>query len=181
MSPWVAGLLAVGLGGGLLFGGLFVACDRSTVEPATWAKSVCSALAPWRTKVADLTAAAQREIGQAGTPAQTKQTLTTLLGGAADASEQARSKVSAAGIPDVDGGDGVADQFVTALTRARDAYGHARTTVAGLDTGQAKPFYDAVDEAFTRLNDEYAGSALDISEVGPEELRRSFDEVPECR
>jgi hypothetical protein len=181
MSPWVAALLATALACGMVTGGIFLACDRATVAPRTWAKSVCTALAPWHTTVANLTEAAQQEIGKTGTPVQTKQTLTRLLGGAADASERARARIADAGVPNVDGGAVVATQFVTALTRARDAYGHARSSITGLDPGQAKPFYDAVADAFARLNDEYAASALDISSVGPSELRRSFDEVPECR
>lgn len=180
MSPRTAGLLATGIAGGLLATGLYVAFDPSSVAPKVWAKSVCSALNPWRIRVADLTTTAQRELGGTGTPWQTKQALTTLLGGAEAASGQARAKVINAGIPAVDGGKAAATQFVTALTRARDAYGHARSAIAALETARAQPFYDGVADAFATLNTEYAASSLDIGSIASPSLRRSFDEVPEC-
>ncbi|MBT8228086.1 MAG: hypothetical protein HKP61_19220 [Dactylosporangium sp.] len=155
--------------------------DKPTVPPKTWAKAVCTALTPWRTRVADLTAAAQQEITGTGTPAETKRTLTTLLAGAEEASERARTRVADAGVPDVDQGAAVARQFATALTSARDAYGHAKTAVGQLPTVEAATFYDGVSAAFVTLNEEYGASELDISAVGPEPLRRSFDEVPECQ
>ena len=181
MSRRTGWLLAAGTASALLASGFFVACADRAVAPKTWATSVCSALTPWRTRVADLTSTAQQEIGKTGTPAQTKQTLTTLLSGAEQASERARKRIVAAGVPDVEDGKGIAQRFTTALTRARDAYGHAKTTVSGLSTGQNKAFYDAVAAAFVKLNEEYGASALDVRTVGPQQLRRSFDEVPECR
>lgn len=166
---------------GLIVGGLLAGCGGSAVKPAAWAKSVCTALTPWRTQVAGLTQQAQREIDQTRTPVQTKQSLMTLLSGAERASDLARRRILAAGVPDVDGGKKAADTFVTALTRARDAYGHTRTTIAGLDPSEAKPFYDAVERAFSQLGTEYSGSVLNISKVGPAPLHKAFDEVPECR
>ncbi len=166
---------------GLLTAGLLGGCGESAVAPTTWAKSVCSALTPWHTKVASLTAQAQQEIDQTGTPVQTKQSLTALLAGAEEASEHARRRIEDAGVPDVAGGPAVADRFLTALARARDAYGHTRKAVAALDPSSEKPFYDAVEQAFIRLKDEYSASALDIETVGPQALHQAFDEVPECR
>lgn len=161
--------------------GLLAGCGTSDVAPRTWAKSVCSALTPWRTRVADLTGQAQQEINKSATPIQTRQSLVTLLAGAEQASDQARQRVVDAGVPDVDGGDKAADRFVTALTRARDAYGRTKTTISGLDASQDKRFYDAVEQAFGKLNKEYSASALDIDTVGPAPLHKAFDEVPECR
>lgn len=156
-------------------------CGAAAVPPDDWAKSVCSALTPWRAAVASLTERAQREITETSTPAQTKQSLTTLLTGAEAASERARKRVVAAGVPDVPEGSDAAAKFVTALSRARDAYGKTKTTVTGLDAGEAKPFYDAIEAAFAKLKEEYAASALDIDTVGPARLTRAFDEVAECR
>jgi hypothetical protein len=183
MSPRTAGLLAAGIAAGTLLGaGLYVTFDRSeAIAPQAWVKSVCAALSPWRAKVATLTATAQQEMSRAGTPDNAKRTLMTLFGGAEQASDEAKVKVSRAGVPKVQDGSNTARRFVTALTRARDAYGRARTTVSGLETGQSQPFYDGVAGAFTRLNQEYSASTLDISSVEPSSLRKSFDEVPECR
>lgn len=151
------------------------------VAPAVWARSVCTALVPWKATVAELTATAQTEITKTGTPLQTRQTIVTLLAGAESASEQARARVVEAGVPDVDEGESAALQFVSALARARDAYGHAKIRIERLSTGEAKAFYDGVAGAFVTLNEEHRASSLDITTVGPLELRQSFSEVPECQ
>lgn len=176
----VVGLVAAGLACAVVSVWLFV-FRQETVPASTWARSVCSALTPWKTKVAELTATAREEMGKTGSPAQTQTTLTTLLSGAEDASDQARSQIVSAGIPDVDEGSATSQRFVSALTHARDAYGHARTTIAGLPVVEETAFYDGVADAFVTLNEEYEASTLDISTVGPAELRNSFDEVSECQ
>jgi hypothetical protein len=152
----------------------------SGVKPATWAKSVCTALAPWRAKLDSLTADTQTQLTSATTPAQAKDKLVGLLDGAEQASETARDRVAGAGTPDVDGGDRIASRFEASLTSARDAYGHAKTTVAALDTGDEKAFYAAVQAAFEKLQTEYAASALDTDKIASGPLRKAFNEVPEC-
>jgi hypothetical protein len=136
---------------------------------------------PWQSAVALLTQQAQQEIDQAKTPEQTKQSLTTLLAGAEAASERARQAVSQAGVPDVEDGGKVADTYLAALTKARDAYGHGKTAISKLDAGTAEPFYEAVEREFERLKAEHAGSALDVDSIGPTTLTRAFDEVSECQ
>jgi hypothetical protein len=151
------------------------------LAPATWAASVCAALAPWRTEIGSLTERAQRQMAGATTAAQAKENLVRLLDGARAASETARSRVDEAGVPDVDGGAEVAREFAASLMAARDAYGKARDAVGGLSTTDADAFYEAVENAMKTLNEEYARSALDTTKLRSAELRRAFDEVPECR
>jgi hypothetical protein len=146
-----------------------------------WAASVCTALAPWRNEISSLTDRAQRQMAGATTPGQAKENLVRLLGGAEAASEAARSRVSAAGVPDVDGGEQIAGQFVAALTAARDAYGNAKRAVQKLATTDDKAFYDGVAAAMATLTDEYARSSLDTTRLRSAELQQAFDEVPECR
>jgi hypothetical protein len=114
------------------------------------------------------------------TPAQAKENLVRLFAGAEAASETARSLVEGAGVPDATNGDRVARGFVDALTAVRDAYGRAGTAIEELDTARPKEFYDGVSAVLATLNDEYARSALDTSTLDSPELRRAFDEVPEC-
>jgi hypothetical protein len=152
----------------------------SGVAPATWAKSVCTALSPWRTRLTALTDSTQAQLTSATTPAQAKQNLVGLLSGAETASETARRQVVDAGTPDVERGDEIAARFVASLRTARDAYAHARGTVAGLDAANAPAFYSAVASAFEKLQHEYAASALDTDKLSSAPLRKAFNEVPEC-
>jgi hypothetical protein len=154
---------------------------RDGVDPKAWARSVCNALSPWRTEISDLTAKAQEKLGAATTAGQAKANVVALLAGAEESSEKARRGVAGAGVPAVDGGDQIAKHFAASLEKARDAYGHAKTTVSALSTQDSKSFYANVKTAFATLNDEYAKSALDTEHVGSKDLQRAFDEVPECR
>jgi hypothetical protein len=175
-------LLAVGLvAGGAGCGGSSRPGAATGVKPAAWARSVCTALSPWRAQLTSLTDEAQRQLTSATTPAQAKENLVGLLAGAEKASEAARGQVAAAGTPAVAQGGDIAARFVTSLQAARDAYAHARGTVAGLDAGNAQAFYAEVANAFEKLQHEYAASALDTGKISSAPLRQAFNEVPECR
>jgi hypothetical protein len=157
-----------------------VAACGSGVAADDWARSVCTALQPWRTTLDSLTARTQSQLTSTTTPAQARTNLAGMLDGAARASETARSKVAGAGTPEVDGGERIAASFVASLRDARDAYAHARTTVSGLATADSGAFYSAVQVAFEQLQKEYAASALDTDKVASLPLRQAFNEVPEC-
>jgi hypothetical protein len=146
----------------------------------TWAASVCEALGPWRAEIGTLTSRTQEQMTTATTPAQAKENLVRLLGGAQAASETAREQVEKAGVPDVERGDAVAAGFLASLTAVRDAYAKARTAIERLATGRATEFYSDVADVMGVLNKEYARSALDTTKLESPELKRAFDEVPEC-
>ncbi|SCG59205.1 hypothetical protein [Micromonospora humi] len=150
-------------------------------SPRAWAASVCQALSPWRAEISKLTSSTQQQMTAQTTPAQAKENLVRLFAGAEEASETARRKVEEAGVPEVERGTEVSAGFQGSLGKMRDAYGRARTTIDGLDTAQAGPFYDGVRAAVDTLNKEYDASALDTSKLDSPELKQAFDEVPECR
>ncbi|HEX5541056.1 MAG TPA: hypothetical protein VFX60_05770 [Micromonospora sp.] len=146
-----------------------------------WAASVCTALTPWRAEISSLTSGTDQQMTAQTTPAQAKENLVRLLGGAEAATETARRKVVAAGVPDVEQGEAVARGFVESLGAVRDAYGRAKKRIEELTTGQAAAFYDGVESTMKTLNREYNESALDTSTLNSMDLKRAFDEAPECR
>ncbi|WP_089154519.1 hypothetical protein [Micromonospora sp. NBS 11-29] len=150
-------------------------------SPRAWAASVCQALTPWRAEISKLTSSTQQQMTAQTSPAQAKENLVRLFAGAEQASEAARRKVEEAGVPEAKHGAEVSAGFRGSLSRMRDAYGRARTTVDQLDTARAGPFYDGVRAAVDTLNKEYDASALDTSTLDSPELKVAFDEVPECR
>lgn len=150
-------------------------------SPRAWAASVCEALTPWRAEINKLTSSTQQQMTAQTTPAQAKENLVRLFAGAEQASETARRKVEQAGVPETDHGEEISAGFRASLSKVRDAYGRARDTIDGLDTGEAKAFYDGVRAAVETLNKEYDASALDTGKLSSTELKQAFDEVPECR
>jgi hypothetical protein len=156
------------------------ACGDGGVAPLTWAGSVCQALKPWRDQISGLNARAAQEMAGATTPGQTRDNLLRLLEGARQASEQARTKVLAAGVPGVSDGRTIADRFATSLAGVRDAYGKAHDRIAKLPLRPAKTFYDSVSAAIGTLNKEYAQAGLDTGRLASAELRKDFDQAPVC-
>lgn len=169
-AVWIAAL-AVGL----------VAGCGSGPSPQDWAGQVCEALGPWRTRIDDLNAQAATRMASATTSTQTKDSLVTLVGGGESASETARAAVVAAGVPDVAGGDQVAQRFIAALTGTRDAYAQAKKDLLALPTADDGAFYDGVTAVMSRLNDEYRASAVDTTNLDSPELRQAFDGTASCR
>jgi hypothetical protein len=159
---------------------LVVAGCSEGPPPRAWAASVCSALNPWRAEITMLTARAQEQTPNSATPEQAKETLVRMLEGARDSSERARSKVEAAGVPEVEGGEEIAAGMTDSLRKMRDAYGKARDTIKDLPTADANAFYDSVASAMATLQAEYKASALDTSNLRSPELQQAFAEVPEC-
>jgi hypothetical protein len=148
--------------------------------PRVWAASVCSALSPWRAELDSLTTKAQEQANAAPNSAQAKDNLIRLFDGAQKSTEAARAKVVAAGVPAVDDGDQIATSFLTTLAAVRDAYGHAKDGVSGLRVDDPKTFSDGVASVLSTLNSEYAKSAVDLTNLDSVELKKAFDEVPEC-
>jgi hypothetical protein len=153
----------------------------SSPGPRAWAASVCTALAPWRSEISTLTTRTQQQMTAATTPAQAKENLMRLFGGAESASEKARAGVQKAGVPDVDRGKQVAQSFTTSLGAVRDAYGRAKTGIEALATSPSKAFYTRVAAVVDKLNVDYKQSELDTTRLDSKELKDAFDEVPECR
>jgi len=149
--------------------------------PRAWAASVCTVLAPWRTEIGTLATRTQEQMTAETTPAQAKENLMRLFGGAESASEKARAGVQHAGVPDVDEGKQVADGFTASLGAMRDAYGRAKTGIESLATSPSKDFYAKVGSVLDTLNVEYKQSELDTSKLDSVELKKAFDEAPECR
>jgi hypothetical protein len=175
MPSGCAGGGSAGTGGRAASGG-----PGHPVEPRAWTTSVCRALGPWRQQIRALNAQASQQMASATTPAQTRDNLVRLLSGAATATEEARAKVNAAGVPEVAGGDRVAGRFVTALAGVRDAYASALRTVRGLPISDPRVFYDRVASAMDALSKQYAQAGLDTGGIDSDVLRKDFDEVPEC-
>jgi hypothetical protein len=178
MRRILASAAALGMAAALLSTAL--SCAGPT-EPKTWTDRVCQALTPWRSQITELNGHAQAQLKAATSPAQARDGILHLLDGAQKASETARSKVAAAGVPDVKGGKEAADKLVKALAAVRDAYAKAQHAVGGLRTDPPDAFYAGVVAAMGTLNQEYARAGVDTDALGSAELAKDFDEAPACR
>ncbi len=155
-------------------------CGDAGVPHRTWVTGVCQALAPWRNRITTLNGQAAEQMKTAKTPAQTRDDLLRLLDGARQATEDARAKVAAAGVPDVTDGSAIAQRFVAALAAARDAYASARHGIETLPDRDETAFYAGVKTTMDTLNKDYARAGVDTGRLASADLRKDFDEVPAC-
>ena len=176
MTGMYRALVALGLAAALVAG-----CGgKAGVPHRTWVTSVCQALTPWRDRITALNGQAATQMKSATTPAQTRVNLVSLLAGARQATEDARIRVAAAGVPDVSDGPTIAQRFVAALAAARDAYGKAQQGIQGLPNQDAGTFYAGVKTTMDTLNQDYARAGVDTGKLASADLRKDFDEVPAC-
>ncbi len=159
------------------------ACSHASaagVPAKDWAATVCTTLAPWRAKIAELNQQAQQQLSAATTPEQTRTGLLALFTGAQTATENARSAIAAAGTPAVDGGADVAQRFLTSLVQARDAYAHAATNLQAIPTTDPA-YYDRVADLLTTLDQEYSRSAVDTTALNSPDLQAAFAGLSQCQ
>lgn len=175
LAALTAGLLA-GCGADPVEG-----AGKARVEPRAWAATVCTAVRPWTTEVDRLQAAARAKTAAALPPEQTKRELVALFGGAEEASDTALRKVRTAGVPAVEEGRRISDQFVAALTAARDTFSKAKATVAALSTADRAAFFAGVSRAGAVMTKENAESTKGFGDLRDATLDKAFDDAPECR
>ena len=155
-------------------------CGSGGVPHRTWVAHVCQTLGPWRDRITTLNGQAGTQMKAAKTPAQTRANLVELLDGAGKATEEARAKVAATGVPDVTDGAAIAHRFATALAQARDAYAKASSGIKALPEQDPTAFYAGVKSTMDTLTKEYAQAGVDTGKLASAQLRKDFDEVPEC-
>lgn len=170
--PALVGIVVLGLS--------LSGCSHGSA-PRAWVADVCTVLSPWRTEIGNLSTRTQQQMTAKTTPAQAKENLVRLFRGAQQASETARVGVQRAGVPDAQNGKLVAESFTASLGAMRDAYGRASSGVDALPTDPQDTFYAKVGSVVQTLNDDYTKSQLDTSRLDSIELKRAFDEAPECR
>lgn len=170
-------LLTVALTAVIILGG----CSRSSLSPDVWVASVCNALATWRATITELNQRAATAMTHVTTIEDTRRTLVNLVSHARDATETARAAVEAAGVPDVSGGESVAQAFERSLASTRDAYDTASKSLQALPGGDPTAFYDGVVDVMDRLMRRYEQASADLSVLDSPELRAAFERSPECQ
>ena len=169
-------VLAVGVAVGLV-----AACGKpDAVAPKAWAKSVCQAVKPWSSDIRRLQGEARQKITAKSDATQTKTELITLFGGMSQSTDAALVKVRRAGVPDVDGGKKISDQFISALTAAGKSFTMGKDAVAALPTDNPTTFYNGVVKAGDQMSKENNKAGEAFSNISSPELDRAFNDVPEC-
>lgn len=171
----VSAVLATGCG----------ATDAGDVEPAAYARSVCSGLIGWRDGVAADSAALSHSLEGAADVATVRARYTTFFTATVRRTDDLIGTVKSAGAPKADHGLGYSRDLTAALGKARTGLAAAQKSFAALPTGDlsayaagARKVRDSLGTVFTQVGttlDQLGGTYTDSG------LNRAFRDDPACQ
>jgi hypothetical protein len=149
----------------------------SKVSASAYVKSVCSAISPLERDVITRTQALSGST--AASAVEAKKTLEGFLAAVSKDADQAVSRISSAGIPDISGGKGVATEIVKAFTQLRDAMHAAATKAGSLPTNSATAYKTAAQAL--NANVRASLNNIDASGLSNPDIEQAAAKQPVCK
>jgi hypothetical protein len=154
--------------------------STETVDAQTYTGTVCTTIGDWVTAIQ---AGAQEttQLPQDATAEQGKEAITGFIDDSLAETTTARDALADAGVPDVEGGEEVADALVSVFDDAVGIFEQASADADALPTDSDQAFEQAATELgdTTEQSLREAGAALDELQAS-EELRTAAQDSPEC-
>lgn len=161
---------------------LVSACgDDDSVAVEDYANDLCAALTQWTDTLRDRQAELQEDAGSGAAPESSRDALQRFVDGAVDASEQLVDDVDAAGVPDIDDGEDVADAFRGAVEQTLSDIEEAQAEVVEIPTDTPGVYRTAVDEFLTDLQSTLEGIDEHVQDIDAPELDMALDEASACQ
>jgi hypothetical protein len=149
----------------------------SKVSADSYVKSVCSAISPLERDVVNRSSALNNSTASNANDA--KKTLQGFLNAIEQDSENAVSKIRAAGTPDISGGKTVSGAIVRTFSELRDAMKVAVAKSQGLPTSSASSFNSAAQAHTTSVRGSL--NSIDASGLSNPELEKAASKEPACK
>jgi hypothetical protein len=149
----------------------------SKVDTATYVKTVCSAISPLEHDVVTRTQALSGST--AASAPQAKKTLEGFLSAVAKDADQAVSRISSAGTPDISRGQSVANEIVKAFTQLRDAMHSAAAKASALPTDSASSYKTAAQAL--NANVRASLNNIDASGLSNPDIEQAAAKEPVCK
>ncbi len=149
-----------------------------TVSASAWAGDVCGAMKDWVDGIQQKTT----EVGesfQSGSPEEGKEVLLALFQEMSAQTGDLITAVEEAGVPDVEGGEEVSEDFVAAFTEAQDILDSAQADIEALPT-DPQGFQQGAAELGPRLQEAISSIGGSISEPESQELRDAVEQEEAC-
>ena len=151
--------------------------DSSKVSTASYVKTVCSAISPLEHDVVTRTQALSGST--AASAVQAKKTLEGFLAAVSKDADQAVSRISAAGTPDITNGKSVAGEIVKAFTQLRDAMHAAAAKAGSLPTASASAYKTAAQAL--NANVRASLNNIDASGLSNPQIEAAAANEPVCK
>jgi hypothetical protein len=180
LSLVVLAFAAAGCGGGGDDNG-----NESAAAPDVWAASVCGALGTWVTSLQDGSRRLGTQMRDTKDLKTVKARFVGFLEDAEESSEEMVDKVKETGPPDVEQGEAIQDDLVTAFEKVNQSFSNAVDKANELSTDNLKEFSSGVGELSQDVQNNLATTGQDFSTLSDRfqssELDNATDGEPACQ
>ncbi len=159
----------------------FSACGgggADKVEPATYVTSICTSVGEWVTVIQEKAGA----LGSAltGEASQAKEQLDSFLGDTVTETETLLEALAEAGVPDVDGGEELAQDLIDTFEAAKEALQDGKDQVADLPEDDPEAFAQQAQTIGTDIQTALTSLGTTLDEA-PEALTKAAADEPKCQ
>jgi hypothetical protein len=179
-KPLLVLILTVAMLGARCGGG-----DEASAEE--WVGNVCTDATTWVKEIMGLEGRFETDVQAAGQDLdQIKSVLVGFFDDALSATDDFVQGVEETGVPDVEGGEQIAETVREGLNQARDVLADARADIEASSTDDPQAFEEVLTDATSSIGEgfERIGETLDratATGAGGEELEAAGDSQPACR
>ena len=182
LSLVVLAFAAAGCGGG---GGGDDNGNGSAAAPDIWAASVCGALGNWVTSLQDGSRRLGTQMRETKDLKTVKARFVSFLEDAEQSSKELVDKVKEAGPPDVEQGEAIQEDLVTALEKVNESFSNAVDKAEKLSTESLQSFSSGVGKLSQDVQSNLATTGEDFSTLSDRfqstELDNATDGEPACQ
>ena len=160
---------------------LVSACGDDPVAVDDYANDLCTALTGWTEELRERQTELQEGADTGGSPEADRDALQRFVDGAVAASDSLVDDVEAAGVPDIEDGEEVADAFQDAVEETRSELEDAQADVADIPTDSSDSYRAAVDDFVSESRSTLEGIDEQLQDVYAPELDMALDEASACQ
>jgi hypothetical protein len=163
-----------------VLGGL-VACGggNDTVSAQEYTSDVCGAVKQYTDSISNRVSEIQSDAP--ANPEEGKEVLTSFMNEMISDTDELIAAVDGAGVPDVEDGEQIADEVLTALEDVRVILDDARAQIEDLPTDDPQAFAEGTQEIGTSLQESGEGIQSGLSELQSSELEEASQDVEACQ
>jgi hypothetical protein len=159
--------------------------NESAAAPDVWAASVCGALGTWVTSLQDGSRRLGTQMRDTKDLKTVKARFVGFLEDAEESSEEMVDKVKETGPPDVEQGEAIQDDLVTAFEKVNQSFSNAVDKANELSTDNLKEFSSGVGELSQDVQNNLATTGQDFSTLSDRfqstEIDNATDGEPACQ
>jgi hypothetical protein len=160
--------------------------EGDSTEPVSaeqYVTGLCSAMVEWQGKAQELATTLQSEIQAGGAGLEIgdrKEKLTSYLENLQTATEDFIARVEGAGVPDVEGGGDVAENFLNGFRQLVDVIENAQEQIADLPETPAE-FQAATDQLGDQLQGGFETIGTQFEDMGETPIDEAFEAEESCQ